>query len=295
MGSKILGMVRMSLAGAIMKSDGVICTTPEVVEPESFAAFRDWFSEMGKSVHVIGPLIPHIKSSAAVAGEVKQSMNGNEIEAFLEKRLHSHGEKSMLYISFGSIFWSLEPEKIWTFLDVIMEKKIPFIMSHGSPDASVPDDVATKVKAYGYGLLSQWSPQQTILSHRVTGWFVSHCGQNSLLEAIITGVPLICWPFASDQGTNAAHLTVNLGLGYELFEVRTGPGLRPVHRLGKAPVGTLEAVREEASATLDKAFGEDGKAKRANVEKLRECVLNAWEEGGPSRGELQAFVDADMA
>ena len=38
------------------------------------------------------------------------------------------------------------------------------IMSHASPFASVPDEVLAKVKAYGAGLLSEWSPQQTILS-----------------------------------------------------------------------------------------------------------------------------------
>lgn len=33
-------------------------------------------------------------------------------------------------ISFGSLFWSAQPEKIWTFLDVVIEKKIPFVSPH---------------------------------------------------------------------------------------------------------------------------------------------------------------------
>jgi len=50
-----------------------------------------------------------------------------------------------------------------------MEKKIPFIMSLASPFAKPPDGFEAKVEAYGMGLLSKWSPQQTILSHPVTG------------------------------------------------------------------------------------------------------------------------------
>ena len=36
--------------------------------------------------------------------------------------------------------------------------------------AVVPDDVINKVNAYGKGLLSKWSPQQTILSHPVSSF-----------------------------------------------------------------------------------------------------------------------------
>ena len=36
--------------------------------------------------------------------------------------------------------------------------------------AAVPDDVINKVKAYGKGELTKWSPQQTILSHPVSSF-----------------------------------------------------------------------------------------------------------------------------
>lgn len=80
-------------------------------------------------------------------------------------------------------------------------------MSNASPFGTVPDEVVAKVKAYGHGLLSKWSPQQTILAHpvcwfipcllasvshhtQVTGWFVTHGGQNSIVESITLGVPM---------------------------------------------------------------------------------------------------------
>jgi len=283
--------VLLSILNSIVKSDGLTCSTPEVMEPESYIGLRDWLAELGKSVHAIGPLIPEPRGENAISGENKQSTDGIAIEEFLDKILRSHGEKSMLYISFGTIWWSKQPQTIWAFLDVVMEKKIPFIMGHASPFASVPEEVTSKVQKYGLGLLSKWTPQQTVLFHPVTGWFVTHCGQNSCIESVIEGVPLICWPFLADQGANAAHVTVNLDIGYELFEVRSGYGLLPIHRLGgQTPVATIAAVREEASAILDNAFGEDGKQKRANIERLRKNVLDAWADDGPSTRELQALI-----
>lgn len=80
-------------------------------------------------------------------------------------------------------------------------------------------------------------------------------------------------------------------MAYELLEVRTPPhGFKPLYRSGKAPVGTVEAVREEARLVLDKAFGEDGAKKRANIETLRRAVLKTWDADGPARHDLERFI-----
>ena len=81
------------------------------------------------------------------------------------------------------------PEKLWAFLDVVMELDIPFvscmckcrcfsnnhgesqILSHACPLAVVPDDVKEKVKVYGKGVMSAWTPQQLISDHPVSAMF----------------------------------------------------------------------------------------------------------------------------
>ncbi|KAI0353321.1 UDP-Glycosyltransferase/glycogen phosphorylase [Trametes cingulata] len=272
--------------------EGAFLITPESFEPEAVAAVRQWYAETSRPVYTCGPLLP-ARSATSTENEKKQSKEAVEIQEFLDATLKSAGEKSLLYLSFGSVFWPVKtPEKIWAFLDVVMELNIPFILSHASPMAVVPEEVKQKVKDYGKGVLSAWTPQQTILEHPATGWFVSHGGHNGVTEAVCAGVPFILWPFGGDQPLNAVHISEQLKVGYELIEVRTGPGLHTIYRNGRTPVGTIEALKEEARDVLKKAYGEDGAEKRKRLEALTYSVTHEWEEGGHSLRDVTAFLDS---
>ncbi|KAI0631466.1 UDP-Glycosyltransferase/glycogen phosphorylase [Trametes polyzona] len=278
-------------------TDGAFLITAEPYEPEAVAAAKSWYAETGRPAYVCGPLLPP-SSATAVEKEKQQSKEAGEIQEFLDATLKTDGEKSLLYvvmqISFGSLFWPVKtPEKMWAFLDVVMEKNIPFILSHASQMATIPDDVREKVKAYGKGVLSPWSPQQTILEHPATGWFLSHGGHNGVTEAVSAGVPFILWPFGGDQPLNAVHISEQLNIGYELIEVRTGEaGLHPIYRNGRKPVGTLDALKEEACEVLAKAYGPDGEEKRKRLAALTKAVNSQWEEGGAALRDVKAFLES---
>ncbi|KAH9895030.1 UDP-Glycosyltransferase/glycogen phosphorylase [Cubamyces lactineus] len=272
-------------------TDGIVSSTAETYEREMVRATRKWCEDNSKQAFVVGPL--RVSGTNANAYEKELSAASTEVEAFLQNALVAYGEKSVLYISFGSFFWPVEkPEMLWVFLDVVMELKIPFILSCASPLAMVPDAVKEKVKTYGKGLIATWNPQQFILGHPATGWFVTHGGQNSVLESIATGVPQIFWPFEGDQPLNAVNMTENFDAAYELIEVRTGDGTKPIFRNGRKPVGTIEAVKAEARDVLTKAFGEDGVKKRERLLRLQQEVLSEWDEGGASRRDFMAFLDS---
>ena len=164
-------------------------------------------------------------------------------------------------------------------------------MSHASPfTGPIPEEIKEKVKNYGKGLLSPWTPQQLILDHPATGWFVAHGGHNGVTEAIVSNVPMILWPFRADQPMNTIMLTEKHGVAYELREVRSGEGLKPTFRNGFKAAGTLDALKTEARDILTKAFGEDGKEKRARLEILRKLILGEWEQGGASKRDVSAFL-----
>jgi hypothetical protein len=100
----------------------------------------------------------------------------------------------------------------------------------------------------------------------------------------------ICWPFSADQPAAAAHLTENLNVAFELFQVRTGYGLKPLARNGLAAEGTREAVGIEIRQTIDLCRSEKGQVMRSNAEQLKLKFANAWEDDGAAKQEIRKFL-----
>ncbi|KAI5116763.1 hypothetical protein M0805_004980 [Coniferiporia weirii] len=273
-------------------ADGIVLMASPYIEGPVIDAFKDLKNP--RPVFAMAPLAPPV-NQAEIDSSRRDSAVFRETEKFLGNALSKYGENSVVYFSFGTVFWSAEPEKIWTFLDVLLELKIPVIFAHASPIAVIPEEFIKKFDESGLVYHSTWLPQQMILRHKATGWFVSHCGHNSVNESLAEGVPLICWPTMADQPQNAAQLT-RLNVSYELFEVRTGTyGLRPVHRLGRAPVGTLEALREETRDVMARAFGADGREKRRNAERIRDEISGSWKEDGYCWKEIRGLLDFGLS
>ena len=75
-------------------------------------------------------------------------------------------------------------------------------------------------------LVHKWAPQVEILSHKSISAFLSHCGWNSVLEALSHGVPIIGWPMAADQFSNVVLLEKEVGV---CVEVARGPRCEVKH------------------------------------------------------------------
>lgn len=81
-------------------------------------------------------------------------------------------------------------------------------------------------------------------------------------------------------------------IGYELLNVRTELGLRPIlRRSNTAPSGTIESVREEFAQVLENAYGADGERKRKNVERMRDAIRESWAPGGKCWKELEKLLE----
>jgi glucuronosyltransferase len=69
--------------------------------------------------------------------------------------------------------------------------------------------------------LMKWLPQASLLAHRNTKLFVSHCGLNALFEAAHFGVPVLAIPLSGDQLNNAAKISDHLHMGVRVDIHRT--------------------------------------------------------------------------
>ncbi|GAB4825791.1 hypothetical protein Ancab_008667 [Ancistrocladus abbreviatus] len=54
------------------------------------------------------------------------------------------------------------------------------------------------------GTIVNWCPQLEVLASEATGCFLTHCGWNSMLEALSLGVRMVAMPQWADQPTNGA-------------------------------------------------------------------------------------------
>ncbi|CAM0907770.1 unnamed protein product [Alopecurus aequalis] len=131
-----------------------------------------------------------------------------------------------------------------------------------------------KTKCEKKGLIVSWCPQLAVLSHKAIGCFVTHCGWNSTLEAIVCGVPLVGIPHWADQPTIAKYVESSWGIG-----VRTQPG-------EKGWIN-MDEVSRCIKVVMD---GENKDEYRRNAVKWMEKAKEATREGGSSDKNILEFA-----
>ncbi|KAF7342304.1 Glycosyltransferase family 1 protein [Mycena venus] len=274
----------------IRACDGIFLNTLPVYDGESLVAFEDWMKKsLNKSVYPVGPLLPPGYGGEQV--DIRPTSNGPrdlEVKSFLDSMESKYGNKSVLFISFGTVFWPKREDQVEVLVDTLIEKQFPFILCHPSPFATVSDALSQKIKASGIAMAAAWAPQQYILTHPATGWFLTHCGHGGVFEALARGVPMICWPIEGDQPIGAVILSESLNVAFHLMEVRTGKGLQRLHS-GKTPQGTSASMRAEFEEVIDQCRDTVGDEKRENVRRVQAEFAKAWASGGSSLLTLNEF------
>ncbi|CAL5377431.1 unnamed protein product [Camellia sinensis] len=204
----------------------------------------------------VGPLFKNPKApNSNVRGDFMKADNCMEW-------LDSKPPGSVVYISFGSVVY-LKQEQVDEIAHGILSSGVSFlwVMKPPHKDAGLELLVLPEgflEKAGDKGRVVQWSPQEQVLVHPAVACFVTHCGWNSTMESLTSGMPVVAFPQWGDQVTDAKYLV-------DVFEVEM-------------------CLREATS-------GPKAAEMKANALKWKETAEAAVAEGGSSDRNMQAFVD----
>ncbi|CAD6261977.1 unnamed protein product [Miscanthus lutarioriparius] len=179
-------------------------------------------------------------------------------------------------VSFGSRR-CLDPARSGRRLAEALERSaVPFVWVVGAGSSGVvPEAFEARAAEAGRGIVVRgWAPQLATLRHPAVGWFMTHCGWNSVLEAAALGVPMLAWPMTADQFVNARLLVDEARVA-----VRACAG-----GFGVAPDSG------ELATVLADAVGEKGRDVRARAKELAAEAARAVNEGGSSYADLDGLV-----
>lgn len=185
--------------------------------------------------------------------------------------LDSKEDRSVIYVSFGSII-NLGEKQMDELARGLIDSKCNFLWVVRDPDES---GIPLYVTTYEKGLVVNWCPQLEVLSHRAVGCFITHCGWNSTLEAMISGVPMVGIPQRGDQPTDAKLIA-------DVWEI----GVR-----AKIDIENGTVTREEIAGLVKYVMhGEKGEDIRAKASKLKDLAIQSVSEGGSSDQNIMIFV-----
>lgn len=208
--------------------------------------------------------------------------------------LNSKEPNSVLYISFGSLA-RLPRGQLKEIASALESCDQPFIWVVGKifksseteeEDESdwLPDGFEQRTIETKKGLIIRgWAPQLLILEHKSVGGFMTHCGWNSTLEGLSSGVPMMTWPLSAEQFTNEKLVSRVLKVGVELGS-REWASWKDERR---------EVVgKEKVEKAVRKVMGKSEEAEKMR-ERIRDIAAKARrvvDERGTSYADIDACI-----
>nr|BBE29003.1 flavonoid 3-O-glycoside: 2''-O-glucosyltransferase [Petunia x hybrida] len=232
-------------------------TTREIEGP--YCEFVE--NKFKKPVVLAGPVLPEPPETSSTSEQ-------------WTKWLEKFQEKKVIFCAFGSEC-RLKKHQFQELLLGLELTGLPFFAALKPPieaetiEEALPEGFKDRIEGKGI-VHGGWAEQQLMLSHPSVGCFVTHCGGNSLSEAMITECQLVLVPNFGDQFINARLFGGDLKVGVE------------VERDEENGLFTREGVCKAIQVVMNDD-NEEGKEIRANRAKWREFLL--------SKGLEDSYID----
>nr|XP_010916896.1 UDP-glycosyltransferase 88A1 [Elaeis guineensis] len=267
------------MSGRLPDSHGILINTFDSLEPRAIEAISAGLcvtdGRPTPPIYPIGPLI---------ATEGRDKRGREECLSWVD----TQPKRSVVFLCFGSIglFSAEQLKEVATglersgqrFLWVVRSPPIHDPAKKFSPppepdlDVLLPEGFLNRTKNRGL-VVKSWAPQVDVLNHEAVGGFVTHCGWNSVLEAIMAGIPMIGWPLYAEQRINKVLLE----------EMRLAVVLEGYDK----ELVTAEEVEGKVRWLME---SEGGKELRERTVAAKESAAAALREGGSSHSALLDVV-----
>ncbi|KAH7518044.1 putative UDP-glucose glucosyltransferase [Ziziphus jujuba] len=267
---KILGTAILGQFKNLSKSFCVLADTFDELEHEIIEGMSKFCK-----VKTVGPLFKNPKASVSnIRGDM---LKADDCLDWLD----SKSPGSVVYISFGTIAY-IKQEQVEEIAYGLLNSGVSFLWVMKPPDVAfgydlhvLPDGFMEKIGTRGK--IVQWCPQEQVLAHPSVACFLTHCGWNSTVEALTSGVPVLAYPQWGDQVTNAKFLVDVYGVGVRLCRGEAENKVIPRDVIGKALV---EATVGKRAVEL-----------KENATRWKKAAEEAVAEGGSSDRNIQDFVE----
>ncbi|KAM0834328.1 hypothetical protein ACQ4PT_063678 [Festuca glaucescens] len=249
---------------------GFLANSFDWLESRALEALRHGVCTPGRStppVYCIGPLV----LPAQTSGERHPCLQW----------LDAQPERSVVFLCFGSLgtFSAAQLGEVARGLEksghrfLWVVRNPPEHKDESVLEALLPEGFLEKTADRGF-VVKNWAPQAEVLQHGAVGAFVTHCGWNSVLEGIVSGVPMICWPLYAEQRMNKVHVVeeMKVGVAMEGYEKEI-----------------VKAEEVEAKVRLVMA-SEEGNMLRKRLSTAKKMAADALKEGGSSDVAFENFL-----
>nr|CAB3459336.1 unnamed protein product [Digitaria exilis] len=242
----------------------VLVNTFEELEPNVLAEMKQHLD-----VFTVGPMV-----RSPMETQIHLFTHDNiDKERYMEW-LQAHPDKSVVYVSFGSLV-KFSKHQIDEIVGGLRQCGRPYLLVLRRDGLEDDQSHSLLENTQSQGMVVDWCDQLEVLSHSVVGCFVSHCGWNSTIESVVSGVPIIGVPLMFDQPTN-------IYLAEKEWEV----GIKVERNSDGVLMG------EELARCIELVMGEGAEAKvikeRANV--LKEIAQATSDTGGSAERSLRDFL-----
>ncbi|XP_042479706.1 UDP-glycosyltransferase 88F3-like [Macadamia integrifolia] len=254
------------------KSKGIISNTFQALEPRAIEAVE----QQTLAFFCIGPLVVEPRDQST--------------ESDCLRWLDAQPSRSVVFLSFGTrgVFPAKQIAEIAEGLERSGQRFLWVVRSpppvHDSGkrlslsatddfdlDAVMPEGFLDRTRDRGL-VVKSWAPQVEVLSRKSVGGFVTHCGWNSILEAVCAGVSMLAWPLYAEQEVNKVFLVEEMKLAMPMEAAEDG-------------IVVAAEVEKRVGALMD---SDEGAEMRKRCSKMRVKALAAWAEEGSSKN---AFIN----